>query len=59
MGPVKGYRLCWHLQTDPLPSTGVVFDGAALGPRFFGMMRDRAGDVAVTTDFRIGRLDAI
>jgi hypothetical protein len=37
---------------------GVVFDGAALGALFAGNMRDRAGtDVAVSTDFRIGRLD--
>ncbi|HEY8206637.1 MAG TPA: hypothetical protein VIG99_04085 [Myxococcaceae bacterium] len=39
-------------------TTGVVFDGAALGLQFAGTMRDRAGtDVAVSTDFRIGRLD--
>jgi hypothetical protein len=37
---------------------GVVFDGAALGPKFLGLMRDRAGtDVAVSTDFKIGRLE--
>jgi len=39
-------------------TAGVVFDGAALGPLFAGNMRDRAGtDVAVSTDFKIGRLD--
>ncbi|HYV45384.1 MAG TPA: hypothetical protein VFA20_11005 [Myxococcaceae bacterium] len=50
----------YQLRLDLRPGalTGVVFDGAALGPRFVGKMRDRAGsDVAVSSDFQIGRLD--
>src|SRR6185295_4778880 len=50
----------YQLRLDMRPGAlaGVVFDGAALGPLFMGQMRDRAGtDVAVSTDFRIGRLD--
>ncbi|HEY8211555.1 MAG TPA: hypothetical protein VIG99_28930 [Myxococcaceae bacterium] len=47
-----------RLDLKPGAVTGVVFDGAALGPRFIGKMRDRTGtDVAVSTDFQIGRLE--
>lgn len=36
---------------------GLVFDGAALGPKFRARMRDKAGtDVATAGDFRIGTL---
>ncbi len=38
-------------------SPGVVFDGSALGPRFGAGMRNKSDtDVAVSTDFAIGKL---
>jgi len=52
------YRI--RLDTRTGATSGVVFDGAALGAQFMGLLRDKSGtDVASSNDFRIGRLELL
>ncbi|QSQ27551.1 hypothetical protein JY651_22715 [Pyxidicoccus parkwayensis] len=47
-----------QLAMRPGATSGVVFDGAALGPKFRALMRDRLGtDVVDGSGFAIGRLE--
>ncbi len=47
-----------QLAIRPGASSGVVFDGAALGPKFRAMLRDRLGtDIVDGSGFAIGRLE--
>ncbi|QSQ25269.1 hypothetical protein JY651_10210 [Pyxidicoccus parkwayensis] len=47
-----------RMDLKPGATTGVVFDGAALGPKFNALLRDRLGaDVVNQSGFAIGRLE--
>jgi hypothetical protein len=58
--PIAAGSVLYTLRLDLRPdaTTGVVFDGAALGPRFRALLRDKQGtDVVDGSGFAVGRLE--